>query len=146
MRTCGQLCSCDKLVHSALLSASLSYDPSWVDQKYFFFFFFKIPRPPPIPPLSPHPPLPRSRRGGGARPAPPPPPFSCQDESRSKRRCRRTCHCCCCCWTQASKPVSSRSQKPSRKGPRTRERACWNRATRAARCCSEGTAESRRAW
>src|SRR5260221_3373311 len=48
---------------------------------------------------------------------------SCQKESRSKSSCRRTCHWCCCCCTHTSKAVSSRSQKPSRNGPRTRERA-----------------------
>ncbi len=69
------------------------------------------------------------------------PPTSCQEESRSQSSCTRTCHCCCSWSTHSSKGDSSPSQKPSRKGPRTRARACRHWATRAARCGSAGTVE-----
>src|SRR5258708_271368 len=66
----------------------------------------------------------------------------CQEESRSQSSCRRPCHWRCCWWTHSSKGASSRSQKPSRNGPRTRESACWTCATRAARCSTDRTVES----
>src|SRR5579885_375644 len=59
---------------------------------------------------------------------------SCQDESRSKSSCRRTCHWYCCNWTHLSKGVSSRNQKPSRKGPRTREASCQDESRSKSSC------------